>query len=389
MIHFSVSTPSLFAVRKMASDPNGWATNPPTTVVKIQNTSRADRNGALGVVLQYAADRQRYIVHMAVSQDQIALKAENLVKATWMEQMAGQYQLLRNDRNVQRFVQNATLQIQQRTGLPLHYVGIAAALILLGVIYVIGFTRVLMVISFVLLLATIVAPDWGSSRQTILRNFPQRCRDRIREIPYVGSHIADSSYMSWAFMALILVFFLRSILPTSTSTSTLTSNTSLPSTFHFSDNDGDGYSVRSASTTTAARALYEDALKERYYKLGYDDAKELKPFGVSLTQAMSADEPPSPLLSYDSSPLLDPSFGANSNNNYTNATTRKPTKAWYEHLGMLMSAAYVFRTVSALGTDPSTGRFSVQTARQNVAAMEPMQMGLLGMAVYKIVMAIL
>jgi hypothetical protein len=346
----------------MASDPNGWVTNPPTTVVKIQNTSRADRNGALGIVLQYAADRQRYIIHMAVSQDQIALKAENLVKASWMEQIAGQYQLLRNDRNVQRYVQNATQQIQQRTGLPLHYAGAAAGLFLLAVIYYIGFTRVLMVISFALLLATIIAPDWGSSRQTMLRNFPQRCRDRIRELPYVGPQIASNQYMSTAFMGLVLVFFVRSIMPSSAS--------SAPSMLNLSDE----YSAQSTSSS-AARILNEDALKERYYKLGYDDAKELKPFGVSLNEAIAADERPS--LSQEMPPQ-DSSFGYN---------TPKPTKSWYQQLGMIMSAAYVFRTVSALGTDPSTGRFSVQTARQNVATMEPLQMGLLGMAVYKIIMA--
>lgn len=353
----------------MASDPNGWVTNPPTTIVKIQNTSRADRNGALGVVLQYAADRQRYTVHVAVTQDQIALKAENLVKATWMEQMAGQYQLLRNDRNVQRFFQNAAQQIQQRTGLPLHYAGAAAALILLLVIYLVGFTRVLMMISFAMLLATIIAPDWGSSRQTMMRNFPQRCRDRIREIPYVGSQISSNHYMSMAFMMLVLVFFVRSIMPYSS-----------PNSLNLSNSDE--YSTRSAST--AARTLYEDAIKERYYKLGYDDAKELKPFGVSLPDAMAADEPTPPSLSYESSPSLDSSYGYN-----TTARSSKPAKAWYEHLGMVMSAAYVFRTVSALGTDPSTGSFSLLTARQNVAGMEPMQMGLLGMAIYKVVMAIM
>ncbi|GAX11621.1 hypothetical protein FisN_1Lh013 [Fistulifera solaris] len=345
----------------MASDPNGWVTNPPTTVVKIQNTSRADRNGALGIVLQYAADRQRYIVHMAVSQDQIALKAENLVKASWMEQMAGQYQLLRNDRNVQRYVQNATQQIQQRTGLPLHYAGVAACVLLLVVIYFVGFTRVLMVISFTLLLVTIVAPDWGSSRQTMLRNFPQRCRERIQEIPYVGSQIASNQYMSTAFMGLILVFFVRSIIPSFSS--------SAPSMLNLHDD----FSAQSASSS-AARFLYEDTLKERYYKLGYDDAKELKPFGVSLNEAMAADERPSLV----EMPPMDSSFGY---------TAKKPAKSWYQHLGIIMSAAYVFRTVSTLGTDPSTGRFSVQTVRQNVATMEPMQMGLLGMAVYKIVMA--
>lgn len=351
----------------MASDPNGWVTNPPTTVVKIQNTSRADRNGALGVVLQYAADRQRYIVHMAVSQDQIALKGENLVKATWMEQVAGQYQLLRNDRNVQRFVQNVTLQIQQRTGLPLHYVAAAAGLILLVVIYLIGLTRVLMMISLALLLATIVAPDWGSSRQTMIRNFPQRCRDRIREIPYVGPQIASNQYMSMAFMGLLLIFFVRSIMPSS-------GNSLSSSALHL----GDEYSTQSASTS-AVRDLYDDALKERYYKLGYDDAKELKLFGDSLTEALAEDEPAPPSFSYQSPPL---------ESSFVHAASRKPAKAWYEYLGMVMSAAYVFRTVSALGTDPSTGRFSVQTARQNVATMEPIQMGLLGMAIYKIVMAI-
>jgi hypothetical protein len=71
------ATPTPPITMPPATDPNGWATSPPSVMVKVQDTI-AHLNGQLGVVLQYAADRALYTVQMSISQDVVSLKAANL-----------------------------------------------------------------------------------------------------------------------------------------------------------------------------------------------------------------------------------------------------------------------------------------------------------------------
>jgi hypothetical protein len=66
-------------------DPSGYVTNPPSVVVKVTETTRDDINGLLGIAISYNVERERYLVHMTLTQSTMALKKENMVKANMME----------------------------------------------------------------------------------------------------------------------------------------------------------------------------------------------------------------------------------------------------------------------------------------------------------------
>lgn len=247
-------------------------------MVKVRGvSSRESFNGALGVVLQYNPERGRYVIHMIMAQEQIALKPENLQKATWWEHGVGQYQLLRYDRNLQRQMQSYAGWIRSRTGMAAEYVAAGVLLVLVLAGYGIGFTRLLLVLTFLLLLATIVAPDLlgtnNTNPETIVRNFPRRYREWIQtNIPVIGPTIAASTPLSTALGILILAFFVRSLwmgggAPTAT-TSTTTGRTL-------------GWDVRQTGTTPMTSI--PPSLQEHYYKLGFEDATHERPYGTSLT----------------------------------------------------------------------------------------------------------
>ena len=118
------------------------------------------------------------------------------------------------------------------------------------------------------------------------------------------------------------------------------------------------------ATTSLATVPSSVSLQERYYKLGYEDAKELKPFGASLEQAVP------PPMEDVYTPSLDPAP----------TTTKNPL---WNMVGMVMSAGYIYKTVTKLGTD-ATGQFHAALVQQNVATMEPMSMFMLGFSVYNL-----
>jgi hypothetical protein len=340
------------------ADPNGWVTSPPATIVKVHGvTSRENLNGSLGVVLQYSADRSRYVIHMLIAQDQVSLKTDNLTKATWSEQLVGQYQLLRHDRNFHRQLQTFYTTVQSSTGVKPEYLGVGALLILLASFYLLGFTKVMMIISFSLLVLVVIAPDLGQGYDaaTIARNSPRRCRDMIREsIPVVGPRIADNQYLSSAFVAVVVIFFVRSLLPAATA-----SNTAFPS-----------FSSQARVLSFSGADDGSQLQKEQYYKLGFDDATALKPFGESLSAGV--EDASSPNVAFEDD--LDYSYPPDA--------SRSPST--WTYVGIAMSSAYIYRTVLKLGTGAG-GQFSVQTVQQNVSTMEPMSMFMLGLSIYRLV----
>ena len=343
------------------SDPNGWVTSPPTTLVKVHGvSSRESLNGALGVVLQYSADRARYVVHMTVTQEQVSLKQDNLTKASWMEQMMGQYQLLRHDRNVHQSLRNAYNSVQARTGIQPEYVGAAAGFVLLVAFYMLGFTRVLMIITFALIVLTVIAPDIanGASRDTILRNAPQRCRDLIREsIPVVGPKIAANNYMMMAFVGLVVAVFVRSMLPASSSPALAFSSSGPPP----------------PGMPLQHYAASETKLKDHYYKLGFDDATALKPFGASLEEEANVVPPP------DNDPLDD----------YAASYDPPPPQRnpLWNYIGILMSSGYIYRTLKKIGSD-ANGQIQLELIKQNIGTMDPVSKFMLGFSVYNLFKAI-
>lgn len=85
-----------------SNDPSDFVRNPPSVIVKIQNTSQDAMNGLLGVVLQFSSERGRYVVLLTATQQAVSIKPENLAKAGYVEQLRAQYQNIANNREIRR-----------------------------------------------------------------------------------------------------------------------------------------------------------------------------------------------------------------------------------------------------------------------------------------------
>jgi hypothetical protein len=358
----------------MASDPNGWATSPPSVLVKIKDTSRDVINGQTGIVLQYAADRARYTVQMAVSQDIVSLKPSNLTKCNLMEQMTGQYQFLVHNPQIKQEIVKQYTRVQNV--LPAYikpeYLVVPVLLIVAGLFYMLGFTRTFMLFSFVLLVGMIVGPDVvapNSTVRTVASNAPNRFREVLRQqVPVVGNRIADSKYMSAAAAGLFLFFFVNAM--------TVSNNGKRAS-------GGGGGSMSSPPTRMTATSQHPP---EYYYKLGFDDAVAENPFGMSLPKPEPAAVPP-PALSDEWRIHDDDEFTASSasSNAHTAESSQKSASPWYTKMGTAMSFYYIYNTIQTLGQDPVSGSWNWQLCLAAAKTMEPWKMGMLGLSIYKVV----
>ena len=318
----------------MSSDPNGWVAS--QTFVKIVGTSRDALNGKVGLVLSYASDRSRYVVHLGA--DQVALKSENLQKASYFEQIQAQFRILRDDPNVQRQIQAVYDKIAAVSPVKPEYLagGLLVSIVASG--YFLGVSKTLMIISFLMMVLMIVAPDLTTDPSRIVANFPFRLKQTIREsIPYVGPKIAASDTLTAGMVGLMLYFLARTVMAPS-------------------------------STVKKAAAPASPFNPEHYYKLGFEDSTEDRAYGFSMP---TADEPR--VVMDDSSWPMDP----------LPAPKKSP---W--NFSTAMSIMYLGRTVWSLGQD-GTGRWSPSAVIHNVRQMDAMRLAFLGLAVYRVVNAFL
>jgi hypothetical protein len=366
-----------------ATDPNGWATSPPSVLVKVQETSKAELNGKTGVVLQYAADRERYTVQMAVSQDVVSLKAANLKKCSMYEQMQGQYEFMVHNPQIQQQMRGFYGRVQ--AALPAavkpEYLAIPVVVVIGALFYLLGITRTFMLFSFVLLTGMIVGQDVmapNSSVQTVVSNAPMRFRAFLREqVPYVGNRIADNKYMTAAFAAIFLFFFVNAM--------TVSSSRKRSSSGTGTGMFGSMFSSSSSSPPTMANQHPPDF----YYKLGFDDAVAEKTFGTSLpVEPVAKVLPPSLSDEWrivdddeDEFSTATPRTGGQQ----AGGSSRKAASPWYTKVGSAMSFYYIYNAVKTLGEDPATAQWSWQRALVAAKTMEPWRMGMLGLSVYKVV----
>eukprot|EP00977_Amphora_coffeiformis_P009264 scaffold2103_cov185-Amphora_coffeaeformis.AAC.9 len=253
------------------SDPNGWVTNPPATIVKVVNTSREVLNGKLGIVLAYQSDRGRYVIAMAVSQEQVSLKPDNLVKGSWMEQLQAQYEFMKNNPQVQQQLQTYYRRVQQMTGQKPEYVAAAAGVVLLACIYFFGFSRIMLVVSFAMLVALVVQPDLASGRSArdVVRNAPMRFKETIRQnVPMIGHRIANSNMLTGLVFGVMMFFFVNALVGGGGA-----SRAAAPMT------PGGGAATPYVPTT---KPVMDRKMLEDYYKMGFYDGKDGLDFGTSL-----------------------------------------------------------------------------------------------------------
>lgn len=340
------------------SDPNGFVSSPPSTYVKIQNTAREEMNGQFGLVISFSSERGRYVLLLCQNGSQVMLKAENLVPASLIEKYQAQYQQLRNDPRVKQQIRAFYNKAQRQLGgTKPEYAAGALGLALIFMIYFIGFTKMIMLISFVVLLGLIVAPDVSSfgvrNWNLILRNFPKRCRETIEQtVPAARGRITDR-------MALGLVIVMLFMVGKTIITTSPKATPAAPPTPR----------APPTTSTVASSTSLDEA-----YRLGFVDATDNLPFGTSslepLKAAGSAPRIPINDIDYDYMPT---------------PSSPPSTKSGFG-FGTAMSLLMIGRTVMQLGMGPN-GSFDVQAAVANLQTLPLYQQGLLGFSVFNVLRA--
>lgn len=341
------------------SDPSGFITNPPSIVVKVVNTARDDMNGSLAIAIAFQQDRGRYLIHNVVTQQTVALKPENLIKASILETAKAQYLQLRNDPGVQRKIRDVYAKAKQTLHpIPPEYAAVGMLILWCSLVYFVGFTKTLMVTSVLMLLGIIVVPDVmaGANFSTIVQNIPRRSRESMEEtVPALRGRLSNRvAGMLVVFMVYIAV---KSIIGGAPKAANTTNVPPTPPQHHAS----------------------LEALKHEHYKLGFEDAKNGFDFGTSLKTAPKStttttprglspgdDEFP-PLNEFDSMDYTPP-----------------PQKRGFG-FSSIMSALYLARTAYELGNDPVAGSFSVSHMVERAKTLEPWKMGMAALSLYNLV----
>lgn len=344
------------------SDPNGWVTQPPATMVKVVNTSRDALNGKMGVALAYQNDRGRYVVLMTVSQEQVSLKAENLVKGSWMEQMQAQYELFQNNPQAKEQISKIYRQVQTATGVKPEYVLGGALVVFLASIYFFGFSRVMMVLSFCMLIGLVILPDLqsGVPMRQVLRNAPMRFKAMIRtNVPYVGDRIANSNVLTGLVIGVMIMFFVNALVGGGGAAKK-------PPTPPLAGGGGPPFAT---TKPMADRAMLED-----YYKLGFEDGQADKVFGTSL---------PPPVT--ETPKGVDTDYAWPGSDYVPPPTAPKPSLlSKFTSLSTLLSLFVVGNTLYTSGRT-AEGGFDPQLMMVNLQMMDVWKQGMLAMSVYRLV----
>jgi hypothetical protein len=333
----------------MSEDPSHFLSNPPSTIVKVVNTSREEINGQLGIAVGFQGGR--YMVHNVQTQQILSLKPENLVKASTMESYLAQYQMLTNDPRVKQNIQ----EYYEKAKRALHpvkpeYALLGLVLLWFGLVYFVGFTKTLMVTSVVFLLGFLVAPDiiQGASFRTTLNNVPGRTRQAIEEtLPFLKGRL--SNRVALGILILMVAMSMQSVFV-------------------------GGKRKPPMATQPMAPPVANKALQEQYYKWGFDDAKGGLEFGTSLqnlettaTSARPLHEDDYPPMEFDDAYMPPP-----------------PANKRSFGFGSAMSAFYLVRLANELGTDAGNG-FSFERMVENARTLEPWKLGMAAFSLYNLV----
>lgn len=372
----------------MASDPNGWVKNPPSQIVKIANvTSKEELNGQLALVLAYQSDKERYVVVPCLqpTASQLLLKATNLQAASFLDKFRGQFQLIQNHPQVAGQIQHYVTQAEQLTGLSIRNVAIAAGALLVTLGYFLGFSRTLLLISFVLMMAMVIGPDVQAMRSSstaststkvvqVVRNIPSRVQSLLRaQSNPIMDKIANSPILLNVFILVVVGVFVMGILPPKAVAK------SAPTAGLWSSFRNPFSSSTPSSTTTVSSAD-----REQWYKLGYEDAKADHAYGHSLPAkqetTVKADRDWEADIDLSSSSTLGPPPGPT-----------KSTMSKFMSMSNIMSMMYLYRMAMELGKDPidPSRPWDPQRAIAQARTMEVWKLGLLGMAVYRIVSSVM
>lgn len=325
------------------TDPLSILSNPPSTVVKVQGTARDDVNGKLGIAVQFSKERGRYSVHMVDTQTTMALKPPNLVKASTMESYMAQAKQVYKDPRIRKEVTKYYNLAQSKLGgVKPEYAGAVLLIAVIAAMYFVGFSKTLMVVSMLMMVGLVIAPDLigGASPKVIATRFPRRCRETIEQsAPMLQGKLNDN--VAAALVVGMLAVAGRSL---------------------FISPQGQAAAAASASYAASQQAAGDMA--DRHLM---DDSE---PTDYSSGGGSSAWDKVSGIFgSLDNPPPVD---GA-----------PKPRKNF--GFKQVMSLLYIWRTVKELGRDPGTGSFNYELALANARMVPPWKLGIFAFTCYTLV----
>jgi len=353
-------------------------------VVKIIGTARDDLNGLLGFCTAYNRDRQRYMVTMAsvdVSTSPnatvMALKPDNLTKASTLETYKAQFQALRTDPRVkQRLTEYYNWAGKYCHPFKVEHAAAALSVIVVLLIYFFGFTKTVMLVSAIVMIFCILMEDVIRTRKPwreVVRNFPSRSKAVIeRQFPFLRGKLSEN--LAVGLVGLLLAFTVQSVFFTSAGSKGVATNYASPPP-----------QIPQRSLVSISQQQHRERLEEIYH-LGFQDSLDGKDRGHSLaskldellaaTAASSSPEEdlePIPEIPYSATPLTRPP---------------PPPKTFASRLLSMRtmgSIFYLYRMAMQIGIDPSTGIFSTAQLAANIQHNLPTwQKGMLAFSVYNL-----
>jgi hypothetical protein len=357
------------------NDPQGWVKNPPSVFVKVHSvTSKATLNGQLGLILQYLPDKQRYTVLLCISQEVVSLKSDNLSVCSMLEQAKAYWQMLQNNRDLQGQYRQFVEQVQRRSGgLKLEYLLVLLLVVLGALWYFIGFTKLVTLLTVVMMLLTIVSPDLleGKDWRTVARNAPMRYREVIRtQVPYIGPAVSKRTSYLALFTIAWVAFIGYSLMGTP------------------SRNNKGWLPLKKSSAAAAPRVLEGLRLEQeqqQFYRLGFEDATNQLEFGTSLPKVEAATIDVGPKGVADVDDLEEDDYAWSRTGT---APSRGSSKSPFT-LSTGLALFTLYRILQPLAYNPTQHQYDVQLLLTNLRHLDTWRMAALAFAVYRIVAAFL
>jgi len=332
-------------------------------VVKIINTSRAELNGQCGLAVNFDTARSRYSIALGSNPNQIlSLKLENLEPAGFMDQAKCKASLMRFQAEQLmtgpegRMVRNQAEQVWAKISAKLpafvtpkmFLIGIA--LVLLSLVYIVGFYKFLVLVSCVSLPVVLLLPDImrGTSigLRDVIRLVPLRLREMIKESTGydVSERVAISAFVIfYSFAVKVLIMSPQTAAKAAVSSA------------------GGGSAVAQSNLDV-----------EAIYKLGWDDAINQLEYGSSLPASSGVRRTPS--SDFDEFDYGDAEY-------IVQPPPKK--KGMFGGMGNLLSLFILGKSLIPMCLGPG-GRPSLQTFITNLKAMPPWRIGLLAFSIYRL-----
>mmetsp|Transcript_17054 Transcript_17054/g.24748 ORF Transcript_17054/g.24748 Transcript_17054/m.24748 type:complete len:361 (+) Transcript_17054:112-1194(+) len=348
---------------------------PPDTIVKITGvTARPELNNELGKILSYNSDRQRYMVaiNSLTGSSAMLFKPENVQKATFVDsykykalELKNAAMMLYNDPHTKEQLRRAYTSVAVRLPPPVkpeHVAGGLCFIILLS-IFMIGFTKTMLLGSIMILIPTVSLQDIaaGKSYKEVATNFPNRWKENLSSVAG-GRPVSDN--MNYASLA-IFAFLVGNVLLSSSARPTAAA--SIPPSPPYAE------TIIPPKPSAAAAIDMEQSLQQ-YYKLGFQDATDGKDFGTSLPSDLPS--------SFNTVPIpTDPPLMDDIDYSYT--PPPPPSKKSRFNFGSIMALMTLARTARELAQRPD-GTYSMDLLVANAKNMEHWKMGLLGICAYRV-----